>query len=627
MLLLIHQVTDEVDPACPEQAEDGQRFSASATSINPPPPTPPPPTPPPTPSPTTPLSSQPVHPPFNPNPSDSSDPSDPCHASDSSLDPADVERDASPVPLHQVESTTALASAESTQSSTFTTQSTPRPQQEEIENENQDDEENSNESHASNMNDEVQPEEANPAAGVATAEADALLPQSCGDDLIDNNHTLAAEPVSPPQDESIPDDSFRLSMNPVDRPFAEAQVIIPQRNIEADTQADTEADTQEDVQADIQADTQTDSQMDAQMDTEADVEDMVQAVHLIQLKDFITDILSAAQSPPNPELQPLRQYESQKEEEVDGAAEDFVHVELSLEFGLDSALTTSPEPDSSSVTSSMAQQLWKTVIVEESESEMSPNTSSPPEFIEASSVFACDSVPPSVTPPTSPAPPASSTCSGPITQAVTHWLDSAPLDVQLVSNTTEAMTALQLGAKSDSDSDSDSYPEEGEEQQIPAAIPASKNELANPCTAPSSDAIVTDGPQQRVATADLNVQDPLHPLNQPLDQPFDQPPPPPLPSTVYHHRPGISLDDPDDPDDPDQADHVAPTTPTVEKDVIIVDVPLTADEKRQPTRPAWRMLRNLGTIKLLKKKKKKKRKSLSVMTTTMKKRENCCAIQ
>merc|ERR1712071_296131 len=66
---------------------------------------------------------------------------------------------------------------------------------------------------------------------------------------------------------------------------------------------------------------------------------------------------------------------------------------------------------------------------------------------------------------------------GPITQAVTQWLDSAPLNIQLVANTTSA------------------------------PLPASKNEQTNPCTAPSSDSNSPDGPQRRVGTAPNHAPD------------------------------------------------------------------------------------------------------------------------
>ena len=122
---------------------------------------------------------------------------------------------------------------------------------------------------------------------------------------------------------------------------------------------------------------------------------------------------------------------------------------------------------------------------------------------------------------------------GPITQAVTQWLDSAPLDVQLVANTASAGLHLDL---TDDEEDETGAPAESDA----LLSPASKNEEANPCTAPSSDASLTDGPQQRVGShAATNAAAATH---------AGTPPPPPThaPHPVKYSGcspPGISLDD------------------------------------------------------------------------------------
>jgi len=119
--------------------------------------------------------------------------------------------------------------------------------------------------------------------------------------------------------------------------------------------------------------------------------------------------------------------------------------------------------------------LWKTVILEESEpmestfdaSSFLPDTSSFSSPADDSGIVVKEEGP------------------GPIVLAVSQWLESAPIHQQLL---------VDPFGKEEEDEDD----EEGEEEEGDATVP--KNGLPNPCTAPSSELVVTDGPQRRVGT-------------------------------------------------------------------------------------------------------------------------------
>lgn len=173
--------------------------------------------------------------------------------------------------------------------------------------------------------------------------------------------------------------------------------------------------------------------------------------------------------------------------------------------------------------------LWKTVILEESEpmestldaSSYLPDTSSSSFSSPAddSGIVVKEEGP------------------GPIVLAVSQWLESAPIHQQLI---------VDPFGKEEEDED-----DEEEEDEEDVTVP--KNGLPNPCTAPSSELVVTDGPQRRVghvtstpaADRDCNVNnndekeevEEEEPLGQPLN--CD-----PAKFSVYYQL-GVTLDEDD----------------------------------------------------------------------------------
>ena len=141
-------------------------------------------------------------------------------------------------------------------------------------------------------------------------------------------------------------------------------------------------------------------------------------------------------------------------------------------------------------------QLWRTVILEESEPNSMDLEASGPSSLDRtvdSGIVIKDG-------------------SGPITQAVSQWLESAPLHEQLIAST------AVLGLDEEEEDESE------EEDQVSSSVP--KNGLANPCPAPSSESSITDGAQLRVGTTtsettsagrDCTSVDDEEPLSETLD--------------------------------------------------------------------------------------------------------------
>lgn len=123
-------------------------------------------------------------------------------------------------------------------------------------------------------------------------------------------------------------------------------------------------------------------------------------------------------------------------------------------------------------------QLWRTVILEESEPnslEDSHLSSSLERTLDSGIVILKDGP-------------------GPITQAVSQWLGSAPIQQQLIAST-DVLRAEEEEDEEDQEDDDEV------EQEEPIKCPAPKNGQANPCAAPSSESSDTDGTQPRVGAA------------------------------------------------------------------------------------------------------------------------------
>lgn len=196
-------------------------------------------------------------------------------------------------------------------------------------------------------------------------------------------------------------------------------------------------------------------------------------------------------------------------------------------------------------------QLWRTVILEESEpnsKEMSPLLCSD------SGIVAGTPSPPVLTAETSSP---SQERVGPITKAVSLWLESAPIQQQLLIAAASSSAALTDDEDDDLviGDDDDDYQEDEVMEEI-VSVP--KNGLATLRTAPSSDGSVTDGPLRRVdpslvepttaadaqdlplcpvaVTAPVEEEPPVQPLSQHCD---------PAKFSVYYQL-GVSVDqDPD----------------------------------------------------------------------------------
>lgn len=177
--------------------------------------------------------------------------------------------------------------------------------------------------------------------------------------------------------------------------------------------------------------------------------------------------------------------------------------------------------------------LWRTVIMEESEPSCSGDASGPSSLDRTVDSGIVKDGP------------------GPITQAVTQWLESAPLEQQLIAGT--------LGEEDDQDDDDDDDDQgftvdDLEEEEAEKIRTAPKNELTNPCTAPSSEHQVTDGPQRRVGSASSPVaagrDGPAtnEDEDEPLSQPYDCDP---AKFSVYYQL-GVTVDEDDDDDNGDR---------------------------------------------------------------------------
>lgn len=169
--------------------------------------------------------------------------------------------------------------------------------------------------------------------------------------------------------------------------------------------------------------------------------------------------------------------------------------------------------------------LWKTVILEESEpmestfdaSSYLPDTSSFSSPADDSGIVVKEEGP------------------GPIVLAVSQWLESAPIHQQLL---------VDPFGKEEEDEDDEEGEEEGD-------VTVPKNGLPNPCTAPSSELVVTDGPQRRVghATTSTPAADRDCKVNnndeeeeeEPLGQPLNCDP---AKFSVYYQL-GVTLDEDD----------------------------------------------------------------------------------
>ena len=175
-------------------------------------------------------------------------------------------------------------------------------------------------------------------------------------------------------------------------------------------------------------------------------------------------------------------------------------------------------------------QLWRTVILEESE----------PESKELSIHSSMDGNDDSGIAASSYSSPISSSCAGPgpISQAVSQWLQSAPIQQQLIASTLSSLVPdedEEENGSGDDDGLSD-YEEDEVTEQVP------KNGLFDPCTAPSSDQSVTDGPQLRVESdkqqqatgGDLLPEEEEEPLDRPLGPDCD-----PAKYSVYYQL-GVS---------------------------------------------------------------------------------------
>lgn len=170
-------------------------------------------------------------------------------------------------------------------------------------------------------------------------------------------------------------------------------------------------------------------------------------------------------------------------------------------------------------------QLWRTVILEESE----PNSK------EMSPLLCSDSGIVAGTP----SPPVSSADFpaeiGPITKAVSQWLESAPIQQQLIASSAELAEAE--ADESDED-DFDDYQADEEVGHQKVSVP--KNGPATLRIAPSSDESVTDGPLRRVDSVEATGQDlpsyeeepPIQPLTEHCD---------PAKYSVYYQL-GVSVD-------------------------------------------------------------------------------------
>ena len=185
--------------------------------------------------------------------------------------------------------------------------------------------------------------------------------------------------------------------------------------------------------------------------------------------------------------------DSNNEVDDDDARDDFVQLHLpDEEFDHEPLL-------------SRQVQLWRTVILEESEPESKELSihSSMDGINDDSGIAVCNN-----SSPLSACLPAEQ---GPISKAVSQWLESAPIQQQLIASTSSLLEDEQDEANNDDD-----LSEDGDENK---KVP--KNGLFDPCTAPSSEQSFTDGPQLRVDSVEPATGGDL--LQEAEEEPLDRP--------------------------------------------------------------------------------------------------------
>ena len=197
-----------------------------------------------------------------------------------------------------------------------------------------------------------------------------------------------------------------------------------------------------------------------------------------ELLSIESDSLASAEQPLlRPDLEAMdrdsldqEEEDSNNEVDDDDARDDFVQLHLpDEEFDHEPLL-------------SRQVQLWRTVILEESEPESKELSihSSMDGINDDSGIAVCNN-----SSPLSACLPAEQ---GPISKAVSQWLESAPIQQQLIAST----SSLLEDEQDEANNDDGLSEEEDENEKVP------KNGLFDPCTAPSSEQSFTDGPQLRV---------------------------------------------------------------------------------------------------------------------------------
>jgi hypothetical protein len=219
-----------------------------------------------------------------------------------------------------------------------------------------------------------------------------------------------------------------------------------------------------------------------------------------ELLSIESDSLASAEQPLlRPESEAMdrdsldREEDSNNEVIDDDAHDDFVQLHLpDEEFDREPLL-------------SRQVQLWRTVILEESEPESKEMSihSSMDGINDDSGIAVCNSSSPL------------SACSaeqGPISKAVSQWLESAPIQQQLIASTSSLVEDEQ-----DEENISSLSGDEDENDHVP------KNGLFDPCTAPSSEQSFTDGPQLRVDAVELATGGDLLQEAAEDEEPLDRP--------------------------------------------------------------------------------------------------------
>ena len=179
-------------------------------------------------------------------------------------------------------------------------------------------------------------------------------------------------------------------------------------------------------------------------------------------------------------------------------------------------------------------QLWRTVILEESE----PNSKEMSPLLCSDSGIVAGTPSPPVPSVVDSATGADADAIGPITKAVSRWLESAPIQQQLIASST-----VLLNDETD-DEDGGDYDDDYQEDEVmEEMVSVPKNGVATLRTAPSSDETVTDGPLRRVDPSEEAIVQDLPPCSteeeppvQPLSQHCD-----PAKFSVYYQL-GVSVD-------------------------------------------------------------------------------------